>query len=318
MTSGQYTGWQAEDMNIKGTYSGVIVPMITPVNGDLTIDQMAVHMILDTFVNAGVSPFILGTTGESASLPASLKSELVRVVADRVKGKTTIYAGISGNCLKETLEDAVRYQEMGVDVVVAHLPFYFTLTADQILDYFEKLASGVPCPLIIYNNPITVKQSVPLDIAEQLSYHQNIAGIKDSERGIERLDRSIQLWKNREDFVHLVGWTAQAAYALLKGSDGIVPSTANFIPELYQSLYTSAGKGDQTTAFDLQDRADRISDIYLKDRSVSQSIPALKYVMSLMGLCQSHVFPPLNEPDIKEQNKIRDQVKSAMGISLKS
>ena len=273
--------------------------MVTPVNKDLTIDKIAVYRILDTFISAGVSPFILGTTGESASIPANLKSEL------------TIYAGISGNCLKETLEDAVRYQEVGVDVVVAHLPFYFPLTADQMLDYFEKLAFGVPCPLIIYNNPITVKQSVPLDI-------QNIAGIKDSERGIERLDRSIQLWKDREDFVHLVGWTAQSAYALLKGSDGIVPSTANFIPELYQSLYESAADGDSIMAFNLQDRADRISDIYLKDRSVSQSIPALKYIMSLMDLCQRHVFPPLNEPDIQEQNIIRDQLNQQWQFLLKA
>lgn len=292
--------------------------MVTPVNKDLTVDQNAVSMILDTFVNAGVSPFILGTTGESVSLPVLLKSELVRLVADQVKGKVTIYAGISGNCLKETLEDAERFQEMGVDVVVAHLPFYFPLTADQMLDYFEKLASGVPCPLIIYNNPVTTKQSVPLDVVEQLSYHQNIAGLKDSERGIERLNRSVQLWKEREDFVHLVGWTAQSAYALLKGSDGIVPSTANFVPELYHALYESARIGDYTAAVDLQDNADRISDIYLKDRTVSQSIPALKYIMSLMGLCQPHVFPPLNVPDIKEQNKIRDQVKSIAGISLKN
>lgn len=292
--------------------------MVTPVNKDLTIDKIAVYRILDTFISAGVSPFILGTTGESASIPANLKSEMVRLVADQVKGKLTIYAGISGNCLKETLEDAVRYQEVGVDVVVAHLPFYFPLTADQMLDYFEKLAFGVPCPLIIYNNPITVKQSVPLDIAEQLSYIQNIAGIKDSERGIERLDRSIQLWKDREDFVHLVGWTAQSAYALLKGSDGIVPSTANFIPELYQSLYESAADGDSIMAFNLQDRADRISDIYLKDRSVSQSIPALKYIMSLMDLCQRHVFPPLNEPDIQEQNIIRDQLNQQWQFLLKA
>jgi dihydrodipicolinate synthase/N-acetylneuraminate lyase len=296
-------------------YGGVIVPMVSPVNEDLSIDMNAARQILDLLTGAGVSPFLLGTNGESVSLSEAQKSKLVKAGVDFAGGKITIFAGISGNCLEESIRNARLYADIGVDVVVAHLPFYFPLSADMMLKYYEVLADSVPCPLIIYNNPITVKQSIPLEVIEKLSYHRNIAGLKDSERGMERLDRSLELWSRRDDFVFLLGWTAQSAYALLNGSDGIVPSTGNFIPGLYVDLYNAALAMDRTKAYEYQLKADRISGIYLKNRNISQSIPALKYIMSVAGLCQPFVLPPLSPPDEKEQKMIREQLRTETGIT---
>lgn len=297
-------------MKMKYKFKGVIVPMVSPVNEDLSIDKGAVHRILDSFLLNGISPFLLGTNGESVSLSDNQKSELVNETVSYINRKTTIYAGISGNCMEETVRNARAYAQTGVDAVVAHLPFYFPLSASQMLRYYEQLADSIPCPLILYNNPITVKQSIPLDVIEQLSHHQNIAGIKDSERGMDRLDQSIDLWGNRNDFVHLLGWTEQSAYALLKGSRGIVPSTGNFVPGLYKNLYDATQQNDQTKAYEYQEKADRLSNIYLKDRNISQSIPALKFIVSLTGMCQPFVMPPLILPDLKEQQVIREMVMS--------
>lgn len=295
-------------------YKGVIVPMVSPVNEDLSIDKVAVHKILDSFMLNGVSPFLLGTNGEAPSLSDTQKSELVKEAVGYVNRKTTVYAGIAGNCLEETIRNARQYAQIGVDAVVAHLPFYFPLSVNQMLTYYTQLADSIPCQLILYNNPITVQQSIPLEVIDQLSHHPNIAGIKDSERGMERLNQSIELWSQRDDFVHLLGWTVQSAYALLKGSAGIVPSTGNFIPVLYKDLYDAAIGKDQTKAFKCQKKADNISEIYLKDRNISQSIPALKFIMSIAGLCQPFVLPPLSMPGLKEQEAIREMVISEPGI----
>ena len=52
----------------KNRFSGVVVPMITPISDDGTVDEQAVVKIINRFVTAGVYPFILGTTGEGTSL----------------------------------------------------------------------------------------------------------------------------------------------------------------------------------------------------------------------------------------------------------
>ncbi|MFO7658563.1 MAG: dihydrodipicolinate synthase family protein [Bacteroidales bacterium] len=296
-------------------FNGVIVPMVTPLTADDRIDTDAVAAIMQKLYEAGANPFVLGTTGESVSVPASGKLQLVDAVMDQKMSGMTVYAGISGTCLQESVMQAQLFAERGVDAVVAHLPFYFPLSPEHILKYFLQLADLVPVPLIIYNNPITVKQSVPIDVAEQLSYHSNIAGLKDSERGLERLDLSLKLWKSRPDFSFLVGWSTQSAYSVLNGSDGIVPSSGNFMPKLYQNIYDSALQGDSTNAFEYQEKADRISDIYLKDKNISHSIPALKYLMSLYGLCQPCVFSPLAEPDQRTKSAIREQAGAITGLN---
>ena len=49
----------------------------------------------------------------------------------------------------------------------------------------------------------------------------------------------------------------------------------------------------KTAADDAQLKADKISEIYQKDRTLSYSLPALKAMMSAYGLCQSCVLPPM-------------------------
>ncbi len=297
-------------------YKGVIVPMITPFNEDLSIDQNAVKKILNTFIEADVSPFLLGTTGESASISEDQMIIFVNTVIGYVKKRVKVFVGISSNCLQETIDNAKMYAVMGADVVVAHLPYYYPLTSSDMMRFYEKLAENIPCPLIIYNNPMTTNHSIPLEIIDKLSYHPNIVGLKDSEREIERLNRSIELWSERNDFVHLVGWAAQSAYALQKGSDGIVPSIGNLVPKLYKDLYDAVINGEFLKAKELQSKTDRISDICYKDRNLSQSIVSLKTIMSVYNLCQPYVLPPLYNLNDEEENRIKNLIKQELNDKL--
>jgi 4-hydroxy-tetrahydrodipicolinate synthase len=301
-------------------YKGVIVPMITPFNERFHIDVPAVEKIIGTFLTNDIAPFLLGTTGESVSVSREQQLVLVKATIKMVGEKALVYAGISGNSMEESIESAKMFADYGVNAVVAHLPFYYPLDLDQMMRYYVQLANNVPVPLILYNNPITTKFSVPVEVIEKLSYHANIAGIKDSERGMDRLNDSIKLWANRPDFVHLTGWAAQSAYALLKGSDGIIPSTGNVTPELYAQLYRAALNGDATKANELQDTANKISEIYQKDRNLSQSLPALKVMMGARGLCEHYVLPPMYGLSREEMDKIKSETKqfTTEAQSLKS
>jgi dihydrodipicolinate synthase/N-acetylneuraminate lyase len=298
--------------NKEKKYKGIIVPMVTPFNKDLSTDTKAAKIILDTFLNAHISPFILGTTGESVSIPTKQKIEFVKSAVEYVNKGLTVYTGISENCLQESIDKAKMYFDMGVDAVVAHLPFYYPLSSSQMIRYYEQLADRIPCPLFLYNNPFTTKISIPLEIIDQLSYHSNIVGIKDSERGMERLDHSMKLWKYRTDFVFLAGWAEQSAYALLNGAEGVVPSAGNLIPEYYRDLYELTIKGKDTEAYNLQDKINQISELCLKDKSISESIPVLKIMMSAFGLCKPFVAPPMINPGNKAQVQIKAIIKAAL------
>lgn len=293
-------------------YSGVVVPMITPVKADFSIDENAVATIMKTFTKNNVATFLLGTTGESTSVSDKEKDRLIEYGVKYAEGKVDVFAGISSNCLQDCIDNGNKYADMGVTAVVAHLPFYYPITAEAMVPFFEKIADNVKCPLILYNNPITVKESMPLDVVEKLSYHKNIVGFKDSERGVERLDEAIRLWKDREDFSFLLGWAAQSSYAVLKGCDGIVPSTGNLTPALYNELYKAALNGEADKANALQEETNIISEIYQKGKYINDSIPALKVLLSEYDLCQPYAIPPLTSTGEAEQKVLRTAIKTTL------
>jgi len=282
--------------------------MITPLSADLTIDKVSVGRIMKTFTSSKTSAFIAGTTGESASIPQEEKKKLLEYAVENCSEDTKVYISISGNALRDVIEEGKLYADMGADAVVATLPFFYPVSDYQVIRFFEQIADQVQCPLILYNHPGLVGRSIPLELAEILSHHPNIAGLKDSERNDDRLDSSITRWKNREDFSFLVGWAARSAEALAKGADGIVPSTGNLVPKLYQDLYIAAISGDNNTAGQLQERTDRIGKVYQENRNISESIPALKLILSLYMLCQPYVLPPMEMPGPEEQESIKKHI----------
>lgn len=297
-------------------FKGVIIPMVTPFRADLSVDQEASGKILQTFIEAGAAPFVLGTTGECVSIPSSLKKTFVKQVVTFVRQRTTVFAGISTNCLADSVELGKTYADLGADVLVAHLPAFFPLTTKGMLSYFEQLANQLPRPLVLYNMPLTVKQSIPLEVIEQLSHHPNIIGIKDSEKGMERLDATLRLWAQRKDFACYIGCAAQSAYGLLQCADGIVPSAGNLIPQLYQFLYQSAIQGNVQEAQELQRITDSISEVYQQGKILSESIPALKALMAAKGLCQAYTMPPLYTTDKKEQERMWQVLQANMNQQL--
>ena len=172
----------------KKKYSGVIVPMVTPVTEDGTIDQDAVTRITKHLITHNAAPFILGTTGESASIPEEYKADFVKNLVSSAAGQILTYAAVSGNCLKTSIEAAKRYFDLGIDVVVAHPPGFYPLTDSHLQKYYETLIENIPGHLIVYNIPLVTRISIPLDVVEKLSQHPRIVGLKDSEQDKARHD----------------------------------------------------------------------------------------------------------------------------------
>ncbi|MFL5811538.1 MAG: dihydrodipicolinate synthase family protein [Flavisolibacter sp.] len=299
-------------------YSGVVIPAVTPFTPGLKLDHDAVNRIFEHFHASSVHPFILGTTGEGASIPFSMKKEFVQLAGKLKKEGSLLYGAISSNALEESIVLANYGFDKGLDVAVSTLPSYYTLTETSMLKYLEQLAENVPGPLMIYNIPSTTHMSIPLHVIDHLSYHPNIVGVKDSERSEERLKQSIELWKDRKDFSHFPGWAAKSAEALLMGSDGLVPSTGNFEAKLYADLYIKARQNDKDKAYELQKMSDALGNLYQQGRTLGESIWALKVLMKELGLCESYVMPPVYLQSKEEETKLIEGMKRILNEETKA
>lgn len=285
-------------------YSGVVVPMVTPVTASGALDEVAVRKIVESFAQAGVSPLLMGTTGEGNSVSAEDGVKMVRAAVETAQHRITIYAGLTGTCYSEQLVAADKYDRAGADVIVATLPSYYALTDEQMYNYYESLANAIKRPLMLYNIKATTHMSIPVDVVRRLSEHPNIVGLKDSERDLERMAACIEISKNNPRFSYFCGWAAQSAYSLSLGGDGIVPSTGNFVPAMFRELYDAALKGDTATANRLQEETNAIAKIYQEGRTLGQSLTALKVMMQVDGLCDPYMLLPLTRLPKEEEEAI--------------
>ena len=288
-------------------YRGVVVPMVTPVTQDGQLDTEAVKRIINFFADNKVSPLLMGTTGEGNSVSQADGQLFVETAVEantHHPSPITIYAGLTGNCFAEQVRQAEIFTALGADVIVATLPTYYALTPEQMYEYYHTLADCITGPLMLYNILATTHMSIPVDVIRRLADHPNIVGLKDSERDLERMAQCIEIAKGRDDFAYFCGWAAQSAHSLELGGNGIVPSTGNYVPGMFNELYDAAVRGDIATANRLQDETNEIAKIYQKDRTLGQSLTALKVMMQTKGLCEPWMLMPLCRLSAEEEQKI--------------
>ena len=288
-------------------YAGVVVPMATPVKNG-SVDLEATATIIRSFIEAGVDTLVMGTTGEGNSVPQKEGIEMVRKAVETAQGRITIYAGVTGMCLKEQIAQIEGFKEAGADVAVAVLPAYYALEEEQMVAYYTALADASPLPLMLYNILATTHLSIPVEAVRKLAAHPNIVGLKDSERDLERMEQCIAVAKSREDFTYFCGWAAQSAHSLELGADGIVPSTGNFVPKHFQALYEAAVAGNMAEANRLQELTDRMAKVYQAGRPLGKQLAALKCIMAREGLCGKEMFAPLTMLSDEEYASIEEQI----------
>lgn len=295
-------------MSAHTRHHGVIVPLVTPVTPAGELDTAAAERLVDHLASNGCGMLVLGTTGEVASLPRDLRQRYVEIAVKVTAKRTPVFACPASNCVSFSIETANDYLKAGADAVVGLLPNYYKLEPAEMLAYFERLADGVRGPLMVYNMPATTGMSIPLDVIETLAARANVTGLKDSEGTAGRREDVAKRFGGRADFSLFMGIAAHSIPALRLGFDGLVPSSGNLYPERWSALYRAARAGDWTTAEKLQAQLDALNTIFQRNRTLGQSLGALKASLALRQLCGPDMVPPLLPLSLAEQEAVRSEV----------
>jgi 2-dehydro-3-deoxy-D-pentonate aldolase len=291
-------------------YRGVVVPMVTPVTSEGDLDELAARRVINHLLDGGVHGiFVLGTTGEASSVPPDMCSRLIAATVDQVGDQAKTYAGIGDTCFSRSVEAACEYFNLGIDVVVAHLPSYYALTPQQQLEWYSSLAREIPGPLMLYNMPSTTHMSIPIDVIAQLADHENIIGLKDSENDFDRLTELMHRLGGRSDFSIFVGVSSLASKAMVLGVDGFVPSPGNLVPKSCCGVYERSIAGDLVGAEVHQRDMDIVADICNQDRpALGEKLAAMKAAMGALSLCGPDMLPPLTALTSSDQKALRTEI----------
>ncbi len=291
---------------MKKPLRGIIPPLVTPLIDNDTLDTDGLERLIEHTIAGGVSGlFILGTTGEFASLSYKVRNELIRRTCRIVDGRIPVLAGISDSAFTESLNLARTASECGADAVVLTPPYYFASGQPELLEYLKRIMAGMPLPLFIYNMPAHTKVVFEPETVKAAASIPGIIGMKDSSSNLAYFKQVQYALRDRSDFSFLVGPEEFLSEFVLTGGHGGVNGGANMFPKLYVNLYTASVNRDFETISVLQQKVMQISStIYKVGHYGSSYLKGVKCTLSILGICSDFMAEPFHRFREPERNKI--------------
>lgn len=276
----------------KALCKGVIIPLVTPLKSDGSIDLESFEKCIEYQISTGVDGlFLLGSTGEGFAFTPEQRRTILKRGVEITDGRLTVYAGIGGESTQLTLHNLRLAEDCGASCVVLTLPAYFKHSDDELLEYILTIAKSSSLPVVLYNIPQFVGQSISVAIVQELLQRvDNVIGIKDSSK--DMLYFTELLFKTQRDgFAVMQGAEELLAVSLLLECRGIVPGIGNLVPELCVEMFQACMRRDVPKMRELQGSIHRVISIYQN----TSWLAAVKGGLELRGLCERWVSAPYKQ-----------------------
>lgn len=237
-------------MDIKG----IIVPILTPMNEDESINESGLRQEVDRLIQSGVHGiFPCGTNGEGFILSHEEKERVISVCVDQAKGRVPVYAGTGCISTRETVELSLRAQEVGADALSIITPSFAAASQEELKSHYQTIAKSVHLPIVLYNIPMRTGNALQPATVEALSHIENIRAVKDSSGSFDTILQYIAVTRYRSDFSVLSGNDALILWTILAGGRGGVAGCANVFPRNMVSIYEQAVAGNLDQAMHAQE-----------------------------------------------------------------
>lgn len=295
---------------------GIIVPLITPLNTDGSIDTSGLRRLVDHVIKGGVDAvFIMGSTGE---FPRFSREEWVRAVGVAVKhtdGRVPVYAGVSDARWQEVALRLEMGFDLGIDAAVLSPMYYFPLNQDEICRFYEKVGAKSPGPLFLYSIPPYTQARIEPHSVRKIGDVIPLAGIKDSGDDLETFRLYLEVAKELEGFKVAVGNESMLEEAFRLGASGAVPSLANVFPRLLADVFGASRRADWNEVSSLCTKIEHINHLNGIVDSSMNVVAWKKYALSLLGICGATMTHPGVSYDGKTLEKIKGHL-AENGLAL--
>lgn len=233
---------------------GIVVPIVTPMNEDESINTEELRRQVDRQIEAGIHGiFPFGTNGEGYILSFSEKELVLKTVIDQVNGRVPVYAGTGCISTKETIEQCKMAVDCGADILSVITPSFAKASQHELYVHYKTVAEAVPgAPIVLYNIPARTGNALAPETVAELAKIDNIIGAKDSSGDWDNLSAYIELTKGM-DFGVLSGNDSLILKALKAGAKGAIAGCANVYPKNMVGIYENWAKGDLDAAQKCQD-----------------------------------------------------------------
>jgi 4-hydroxy-tetrahydrodipicolinate synthase len=308
---GEVPSLWGEVPSLWGRLAGVVVPVITPVDDEDRVDELAFRRAIRHLINAGVhAVFVGGSAGEGPLLTMREWERMVTIAFDENRSPVTLGQGavpLLGGAIDTSthrVKEKIRIlAEIGYPYCVVAPTFYITLkTPDEYLRLFGECAmSAGEMEIIAYNIPSCTHSVIPVEALCEMARRGWIHYCKESSGDWAYFQRLVTEG-GQVGLKVLEGEEPHIAQGLLAGAAGIVPVCANFEPQTYLAAYQAGLERDEEALARLQERINLVRQKILFAGPLW--IAGIKYAMSCLGMGSGKPVSPLQPLTIEQQQDI--------------
>jgi 4-hydroxy-tetrahydrodipicolinate synthase len=275
---------------------GTGVALVTPFKKDESIDWNAFERLIDHVIAGGVNYVVpLGTTGETPTLSADEKLDLMKFTFEKVSKRVPVVVGIGDYNTRDVVK---RLETCPLDEALAVLsvaPYYSKPSQEGIFQHYKAIAAASPKPIILYNVPGRTGRNMSAQTTLRLANEvPNIVAMKEASGDMVQC---MQIIKDKpKDFLVISGDDALAMPQVAAGMDGLISVAANYFAKDVSGMIKAALQSDMPLARKLHYKLQEAFDLmfeennpagvkaFLHDAGISENVFRLPVVPVSDGL----------------------------------
>lgn len=153
----------------------------TPFRQDESYDPDTHRALLDWYIQRGLHGVLVnGTTGEWFSQTDDERRRVAETVIEHVAGRMTVVIGCTAYTAREASGLARHAAAAGADGVESTAPPYVKPFDDEIVAYYEDIASVCDAPLLVYNWVHGTAVDMTAELVLRLAEIDTVVALKDS------------------------------------------------------------------------------------------------------------------------------------------
>lgn len=282
-----------------------MTPVVTVFDKNNELDKNNNEKLYDYLIDNGVDGIVLmGSTGEFFTMSMQQKKELIKIACNHIKDRTRLLIGTSCMNSKDTIELSNFALENGAEAVMVIPPYYFSLSDDSVIEYYDEIANGTKANIYIYNFPDRLGYDVTPEVTLKLARkHKNIIGYKDTISIMAHTRDLIKIMRPEfPEFEILSGFDDNFVHNVLSGGNGCIGGLSNLVPEITSALCKTVKEKDFDNIIKYQRKIDILMDLY------SVGIPFIPYMKKAMMLKGIEINDYCTKPFLNATNEQTDKI----------
>ena len=171
----------------------LLTAMVTPFDDAGRVDYEGAQRLARALLASGSDGVIVcGTTGEFSTTTEEENLKLYAAVKMAIGNDGSVVANTGGNNTAESVTMTKQAEDLGVDGVMAVVPYYNKPPQEGLYQHFKSIANATSLPLIVYNVPSRTSQNLSAETTIRLSYIDNVVGIKEASGDMDQVSQIIQ------------------------------------------------------------------------------------------------------------------------------